>query len=167
LDHSSFTFAVVRLEALERHGPCCPALSWMDSRRVAGVTCGAFGIWLSHFLDQDFQLGRERQQIPALPASTNNLALVSWNFSHFAEVRSTTVHADGSVVQNSARRSMAKNSARLTFARIDEITCLIYPAVVIFALIGKGHDKFDARAPFPKELDGYRDHPRHFVLVIS
>src|SRR5215467_14039292 len=26
---------------LERHGPCCPALSWMDSRRVAGFTCGA------------------------------------------------------------------------------------------------------------------------------
>jgi hypothetical protein len=27
---------------LERHGPCCPALSRMDSRRVAGFTCGAF-----------------------------------------------------------------------------------------------------------------------------
>jgi hypothetical protein len=26
----------------ERHGPCCPALSWMDSSRVAGFTCGTF-----------------------------------------------------------------------------------------------------------------------------
>src|SRR4030095_10389981 len=29
----------------ERHGPCCPALSWMDSRRVAGLTCGAH-LWI-------------------------------------------------------------------------------------------------------------------------
>jgi len=46
---------------LERHGPCCPALSWMDSRRVAGVTCGAFGTTLLHLERDLFHSRRKRQ----------------------------------------------------------------------------------------------------------
>src|SRR6266540_294768 len=49
---------------MERHGPCCPALSWTDSRRVAGFTCGAFPrITLSQCFDGSCHFIIEREQI--------------------------------------------------------------------------------------------------------
>jgi hypothetical protein len=49
---------------LKRHGPCCPALSWLVTRRVAGFTCGAcLGISFSYQLDAFGDLVIERKQI--------------------------------------------------------------------------------------------------------
>jgi hypothetical protein len=65
----------------------------MDSRRVAGVTCGAFGVRLSHLQSDFFHARRERQQIPMFPSAASELAFIGpWGFSHMPEVRPVTVH---------------------------------------------------------------------------
>jgi hypothetical protein len=49
---------------MERHGPCCPALSGLVARRVAGFTCDAcLGISFSYQLDAFGDFIIERKQI--------------------------------------------------------------------------------------------------------
>ena len=62
---------------------------------------------------------------------------------------------------------MSKHPARLAHSRVGEIGCLIDAAVVVLGSVGERDDELDARAALEQELDGYRNHSRHFVLVLS
>ena len=85
------------------------------------------------------------------------------NFSNVPEMAPVAVHRHCPIVQDSTGRSMSKHPAGLTHSRIGEIRCLIDAAVVILGSVGERDDELDARAPLEQELDGYRNHFRHFV----
>ena len=93
--------------------------------------------------------------------------VVTWNFSNVPEMAPVAVHRHCTVVQDSTGRSMSKHPARLAHSRVGEIRCLIDAAVVILGAVGERDDELDARAPLEQELDGYRNHSRHFVPVLS
>ena len=136
----------------------------MDSRRVGGVTCGALDVGFPHFLYQRFHLRRQRQQIPVLATAGYDVArVVTGNFSNVPEMAPVAVHRHCPIVQDSTGRSMSKHPAGLTHSRIGEIRCLIDAAVVILGAVGERDDELDARAALEQELDGYRNHFRHFV----
>jgi hypothetical protein len=98
---------------LKRHGPCCPVVSWMDSRRVAGFTCGALDVGFPHFIYQRSHLRRQRQQVPVLATAGYDVARVmTWNFSNVPEMAPVAVHRHCPIVQDSTGCSMFKHSLR-------------------------------------------------------
>ena len=62
---------------------------------------------------------------------------------------------------------MSKHPARLAHSRVGEIGCLINAAVVVLCSVGERDDELDARTALEQELDGNRNHSRHFVPVLS
>ena len=93
--------------------------------------------------------------------------VVSGNFSDVPEMAPVAVHRHGPIVQDSAGRSMSKHPARLAHSRVGEIGRLVDAAVVVLSLVGERDDELDARTALEQELDGYRNHSRHFVPVLS
>src|SRR5262249_44743396 len=123
---------------LERRCRKCAAFFRLVGGRGRVKTCCAFGIGLGEFCGQRFHFGSQGQQIAVLLCSSDDFAFVgAGNFSDMAEMASIAVCAYRSVVQNPARRLVPEHPPGLTLAGVNEITCLIDSAVMVFTLVSE------------------------------